>query len=101
MGSNLLELLVLLVIAGICGSIAELIVGFSPGGFLVSSIIGVIGAYLGTFIAARLNAPSTPFNITIGGNSFDLIYATLGSILFLLIFSLIRSGRARRPIRRR
>ena len=40
-----LQLLILLVIAGICGAVAELIVGFSPPGLhvmLVSIIIGVI-----------------------------------------------------------
>jgi len=36
---NLLGLLIFLVIAGICGAIAEMVVGFSPGGFVVSIVV--------------------------------------------------------------
>lgn len=100
---DLLQLLVLLVIAGICGSIAELIVGFSPGGFLVSIVVGVIGAYLGTILGTALsNRFGLPaFAIEIGDQRFDLVWATIGSILLLLIISLVRGGRGRRVVRRR
>ena len=92
---GILELLILLVIAGICGAIAELIVGFSPGGFVVSIIIGVIGAYLGTVLATRLNLPPA-LPVTIGGQTIDLIWAILGSILLLLVITLFRGARRRR-----
>ena len=100
---DLLALLILLVIAGICGAIAELIVGFSPGGFMVSIIIGVIGAYLGTAVARYLNLPAFPLlTIQVGSQSIELIPAVLGSVLFLLIISLFRgASRRRRDGRRR
>ncbi|CAA9230228.1 MAG: hypothetical protein AVDCRST_MAG26-929 [uncultured Chloroflexia bacterium] len=91
---GIIELLILLVIAGICGAIAEMIVGFSPGGFVVSIIIGVIGAYLGTVLAGRLNLPAF-LPVTIGGQTIEIVWAILGSILLLLVISLFR-GRRRR-----
>ena len=92
---GLIELLVLLVIAGICGAIAELVVGFSPGGFVVSIVVGVIGAYLGTVIANLLALP--PFlPITVGGRTIEIIWAILGSILLLLVISLFRGASRRR-----
>ncbi len=92
---GIIELLILLVIAGICGAIAEMIVGFSPGGFVVSIIIGVIGAYLGTILAGQLNLP--PFlPVTIGGQTIEIVWAILGSILLLLVISLFRGRRRRR-----
>ena len=90
-----IQLLILLVIAGICGAIAELIVGFSPGGFVVSIVVGVIGAYLGTLIATYLNLP--PFlPVAIGGRTLELVWSILGSILLLLVISLFRGAGRRR-----
>ena len=37
---DLIQLLTLLIIAGICGSIAAWIVGYTPGGLLLSIIVG-------------------------------------------------------------
>jgi uncharacterized membrane protein YeaQ/YmgE (transglycosylase-associated protein family) len=93
---SLLGLLILLVVAGICGAIAELVVGFSPGGFVVSIVVGIIGAYLGTALAGYLNLP--PFlTFQAGGQTLDIMWAILGSILLLLIISLFRgAGRRRR-----
>ncbi len=94
---GLIELLILLVVAGICGAIAELIVGFSPGGFVVSIVVGIIGAYLGTLIAGALNLPRF-FAVTIGGRSIEIVWAILGSILLLLVISLFRGTRRRRRL---
>ena len=92
---GILELLILLIIAGICGAIAEMIVGFSPGGFVVSIIVGVIGAYLGEVIAGYLNLPSF-LPVTVGGRTIEVMWAILGSIVLLLIISLFRGARRRR-----
>ncbi len=100
---GLLELLILLVIAGICGAIAEWIVGFSPGGFIVSIIVGLIGAYLGSWIAGQIGLPSIlpvaslGLTANLGLLNFDIVWSIIGSILLLLVISLVRgSGRRRR-----
>ena len=55
---TLIEILVLLVIAGICGSVAQSLVGFTRGGCFVSIFVGFIGAIVGMWIARRLNLPT-------------------------------------------
>jgi uncharacterized membrane protein YeaQ/YmgE (transglycosylase-associated protein family) len=98
---TLIGLLILLVIAGICGTIAEWVVGFSPGGFVVSIIVGLLGAYLGGWLASRLGLPSILSVAALLPNintalSFDIVWAILGSILLLFVISLVRGGRRRR-----
>lgn len=93
---DLLQLLTLLVIAGICGALAQWIVAFSPGSMLVSIIVGVIGAYLGTVLANILRIPDLIPSFTIGNVPFNILWAMLGSILLLLLLKALRdSGRTR------
>jgi uncharacterized membrane protein YeaQ/YmgE (transglycosylase-associated protein family) len=93
---DLLQISTLLVIAGICGAIAQWIVGFSPGSMLVSIIVGVIGAYLGTVIARLLYIPDIIPSFAIGNLPFNILWATLGSIVLLLMLKALRdSGRTR------
>jgi uncharacterized membrane protein YeaQ/YmgE (transglycosylase-associated protein family) len=91
----LLELLILLVIAGLAGAIAEFLIGFSPGGMLFSVIVGVIGAYIGNWLANLLGVPSI-VPITVGSRTIDILWSTLGSILLVGLLSLLRSRRTLR-----
>ncbi len=99
---DLLSILVLLVIAGICGALAEMVVGFSPGGFIASVVIGLIGAYLGSWLALQIGLPPViSVSRLLPGTAydFDLVWAILGAILLLLIISLVRgAGRSRRVL---
>ena len=99
---GLVELLILLVIAGICGAVAEAIVGFSPGGFVVSILVGLLGAYLGSWLAPQLGLPPVlAVSRILPGTTFDfdIVWAILGAILLLLLISLVR-GSGRRRYRR-
>lgn len=89
---DLLQLLTLLVIAGICGAIAQWIVGFSPGNLLVSIIVGVIGAYLGTALANLLGIGRLVPPLLIGTQQFNLLWALLGSLGLLLLLKLLRNS---------
>jgi len=97
---DLLQLSILLVIAGICAAIAQWVVGFSPGGFIISIILGVVGAYLGMSLASLLPLPLL-LPIHVGTVSFDLLWAVLGSLLLLLLLYLIRYGSGLRLSARR
>src|SRR6478609_8862515 len=97
---DLLQILILLVIAGICAAIAQWIVGFSPGGFSVSVILGVVGAYIGTSLASLLPIPPI-LPIHVGTVSFDLLWAVCGSLLLLLLLYLVRYGSGPRLSTRR
>ncbi len=93
MSALLLDLLILLVIAGICGAIGQALSGYSRGGILVSIALGFIGALLGMWIARAMNLPE-PFMIQIEGTSFPVIWSIIGSALFVAIISLIARSRA-------
>lgn len=102
---DLLSLLILIVIAGICGAIAEFIVGFTPGDLLRTIVIGVVGAYIGNLLGLALarGTGEVIYNmvlIKVGTIVFSLIWAIVGSALLLLVLSLLRGGRRRRILSR-
>ena len=77
-----LEFLLLLFIAGVCGSIGQAIAGYSRGGCVVSIVLGFIGALLGTWLSGQLGLPEL-FNVNIGGNTFPIIWSISGSVIFV------------------
>ncbi|MDZ7757048.1 GlsB/YeaQ/YmgE family stress response membrane protein [Rhodohalobacter sp.] len=79
-----LEFLLLLLIAGVCGSIGQAIAGYSRGGCVVSIVLGFIGALLGTWLSGQLGLPEL-FNVNIGGNTFPIIWSIIGSVIFVVI----------------
>jgi uncharacterized membrane protein YeaQ/YmgE (transglycosylase-associated protein family) len=90
---SLLELLLLLAIAGVCGGVARAIAGGTKGGCLVSIAIGFIGAVLGSFLATKLGFPE-PFLVQIGGKPFPILWSIAGGALFAAVITLI-SGRGK------
>jgi uncharacterized membrane protein YeaQ/YmgE (transglycosylase-associated protein family) len=89
---TLIDLLLLLLVAGVCGSIGRAIGGYSHGGCLVSIALGFIGALLGLWLARSLGLPEL-FNIQIGTKSFPIIWSIIGSALFVAVLGLISRGR--------
>jgi len=89
---TLTQLLILLLVAGVCGSIGRAIAGYSHGGCLVSIALGFIGAIVGTWIAGSLHLPDL-FLVHIGSESFPIIWSIIGSALFVAVISLISSRR--------
>ena len=63
---GLIELLVLLVIAAICGGLGQALAGYTAGGCVISGLVGIMGAYIGLAIARSLQLPEI-FPIQIGG----------------------------------
>lgn len=89
---TLMSLLILLLVAGICGSIGQAIAGYSRGGCLVSIALGFIGALLGMYLARALGLPEL-FAVDIGGERFPIIWSIIGSAIFVAIISLITRSR--------
>jgi uncharacterized membrane protein YeaQ/YmgE (transglycosylase-associated protein family) len=82
------EILLLLLIAAICGSLGQVLVGYSTGGLLVSIVVGVIGAYIGIWVARELHLPVL-FSLNIGGQPFPVVWSIIGSAIFAAILGLI------------
>lgn len=87
-----LEFLLLLFIAGICGSIGQAIAGYSRGGCVVSIVLGFIGALLGSWMSEQIGLPEL-FNVNIGGSSFPIIWSIIGSVVFVVIVGLLTKKR--------
>lgn len=92
---SLLGFLVLLIIACICGSIAQALAGYSHGGCLVTTALGFIGALLGSWLARQFALPDV-LNIKIGGTDFPIIWSIVGGALFAAILGFISRGRPHR-----
>ena len=86
---TLVEFLVLLAIAAVCGAIGQSLAGYDLGGCLVSIIVGFIGAYIGMWLAGKMGLPEF-FAIKIGGKAFPVVWAIIGSAIFTLIMALLR-----------
>ncbi len=94
---TLTGLLILLVIAGVCGAIGRAIAGGSGGGFLVSIAVGFIGALLGTFIAGYVHLPELMV-VAVEGRKFPILWSIIGATVFVALVHLL-SGRSRRRMR--
>lgn len=96
---SILELLILLIIAGICGAVAQLIVGYSTGGIVTSIVVGFVGAMIGVFIVRELNvSPVLP--VRIENQEFPVFWAIVGSVIFVAVLAMLTRGRRETIVRR-
>jgi len=73
-------------IAGILGKL--IMPGRDPGGFLLTIVIGMIGALVGGFVVQLLGGRGvTGFNI------WSILVATLGAIILLALYRAFAGGR--------
>jgi uncharacterized membrane protein YeaQ/YmgE (transglycosylase-associated protein family) len=91
---TILELIVLLCVAGIIGGIGQSISGYSHGGCLSAIAVGFVGALLGTWMARQFGLPEI-FMLTIGGVALPIVWAIIGATLFVALVSLLSGGRRR------
>ena len=90
---TLIDLLILLLVAGVCGALGQAIGGYSRGGCLVSIALGFIGALLGVWLSRQLGLPEL-LMVPVGGKSFPVVWSIIGSALFVAVISLLtRRGR--------
>jgi uncharacterized membrane protein YeaQ/YmgE (transglycosylase-associated protein family) len=78
-----------IVVGLIAGLLGKLIMpGRDPGGFLITIVIGMIGALVGGFVVQLLGGTGvTGFNI------WSILVATLGAIILLALYRLVARGR--------
>ncbi|PSN14961.1 hypothetical protein C7293_09455 [filamentous cyanobacterium CCT1] len=92
---GILELLLVLLVAAICGGIGQSLAGYTAGGCLTSIVVGFIGAYIGVFIARQFGLPIF-LAVQVGGQAFPIIWSVLGAIIFTLVLALINRAVVRR-----
>jgi uncharacterized membrane protein YeaQ/YmgE (transglycosylase-associated protein family) len=84
-------LIVLIVIAAICGGVGKALAGEGPGGLLVSTALGFIGALFGPRVALQLHL-SEPLVLQVGSQPFPIVWSIIGAALFVAVLHLV-SGR--------
>jgi uncharacterized membrane protein YeaQ/YmgE (transglycosylase-associated protein family) len=87
-----MDLLILLVIAFITGSIGAHLAGVSRLGCLGSIFVGLVGSYVGSFVATKLHLPVI-FALHVGGHAFPIIWSIVGSIICVVALHLLIGGR--------
>lgn len=90
---GLFDLILLLIVAGVCGSLGQAIVGYSRGGCLVSIALGFVGALLGVWLARMMDLPEL-FSVQIGTTSFPIVWSIIGSTLFVAVITLLTRRRS-------
>ncbi|HSQ55111.1 MAG TPA: hypothetical protein VLM40_05135 [Gemmata sp.] len=89
---TILEFLVLLLVAAVCGAVAQAIAGFSRGGFLVSIAMGFIGALLGMWLQRTTGLPEI-LTIQVGNTQFPIVWSIIGGVLFAIVVSIFTRPR--------
>jgi uncharacterized membrane protein YeaQ/YmgE (transglycosylase-associated protein family) len=89
---TLLDFLILLIIAAVCGAVGQALAGYSVGGCITSILVGFVGAVIGTWIAGALGLPEV-FAINVGGRAFPVVWSVIGSALFVGLLALLTRGR--------
>jgi len=86
-------LIVLLIVAGLCGSIGAGLAGQRPVGCLGSIALGFIGAWLGRWLSYALHLPEV-FTLTVGNDRFPIVWSIAGAALFVAVIYFLTRPRA-------
>lgn len=81
---TIIDFILLVIVAAVCGSVGMAIGGLSRGGCLMSIALGFIGALLGMWIARAMSLPQI-FMLDIGGVEFPIVWSIIGSALFVAV----------------
>ena len=84
-------LIVLILIAAVCGAVGKALGGGSRGGLIGSIALGFIGALIGPWAAQQLHL-SEPLVLQVGGRPFPIVWSIIGAALFVALLHLV-SGR--------
>lgn len=82
----------LFLVAGLCGSLGQVISGVGSGGCLASIALGFIGALVGMWLARVIGLPEL-LAINIDGTKFPIVWSIMGSAVFVAVISLIARSR--------
>jgi uncharacterized membrane protein YeaQ/YmgE (transglycosylase-associated protein family) len=90
---SLIDLLLIILVAIVCGIIAQLTSGYSRGGWIVNLGVGFLGALVGVIVARSFTVPVI-YDFKYGAVDFPIIYSIIGSVFFLAAIGFfIKPGR--------
>ncbi len=86
------ELIVLILIAAVCGAVGKALAGGGPGGLIASVALGFVGALIGPWVAGQLHL-AEPLVLRVSGQPFPIVWSIIGAALFVALLHLM-SGRS-------
>jgi uncharacterized membrane protein YeaQ/YmgE (transglycosylase-associated protein family) len=86
------SLIILLIVGGLVGVIAQKLAGYSRGGCLTSIAIGFIGALIGSWAVKQFRLPEI-YILRIGDTSFPIVWAIIGAAVFVAVLGLLTRRR--------
>ncbi len=89
---TILQFLLLVIVAAVCGAIGQSLAGYSLGGCLVSAVVGFLGALLGLWLARELHLPEV-LTMHIGSETFPILWSIVGSALLAIGIGLLTRRR--------
>jgi uncharacterized membrane protein YeaQ/YmgE (transglycosylase-associated protein family) len=87
---DLTTILVWIVVGGVAGLLASLLVRGTGLGLVGDIVVGIVGAFLGGFILSLFGQPGVT-----GLNVSSLVVAFVGAVILLLIVRVVSQGRRR------
>ena len=89
---TLQALLVMILIAAVCGAVGKALAGGARGGLITSIALGFIGALFGPWLAGQLNL-SEPLMLQVGGDAFPVVWSIIGAALVVALLHLMTGPR--------
>jgi uncharacterized membrane protein YeaQ/YmgE (transglycosylase-associated protein family) len=86
------SLIILLIVGGLVGVIAQKLAGYSRGGCLTSIALGFIGALIGCWAVKQFRLPEI-YVLKIGQTSFPIVWAIIGAAALVGILGLLKRRR--------
>jgi uncharacterized membrane protein YeaQ/YmgE (transglycosylase-associated protein family) len=86
------SLIILLIVGGLVGVIAQRLAGYSHGGCLTSIALGFIGALIGSWAVKQFRLPEI-YVLKIGQTSFPVVWAIIGAAVLVGILGLLKKRR--------
>ena len=92
MNMSVESLIILLIVGGLVGLIAQRLVGYSRGGCVTSIAIGIIGAFIGSWAVKQFRLPEI-YMLRVGGTSFPIVWAIIGAAVLVGLLGLLKRRR--------
>lgn len=83
------QLLLLLLIAGVCGFAASQLMGAKRLNVVFMIVLGFVGAFVGQWIAGYFGLPMI-MPLELGGRAFPLVWAVIGSVVVVGVVSAVQ-----------
>lgn len=82
----------LLLTAAVCGAVGELMAGSNSRGWVVSTAMGFVGAWIGMRLTYALALPPILL-VEAGFVDYPVVWSAIGSLLLVAVLGLVSPGR--------